>query len=208
MYKKNNKLIPLLVVDFGSQTTQLILRRVREIGVYCEVVSYKEIYNKIIIHRPKAIIFSGGPSSVFAKFSPKVDKRVFECNIPILGICYGMQVICQQLKGKVRNTTKREFGKAYAKVIQKSLLFKGSIKKNTKMQVWMSHGDEVIEIPSGFEVIATSDKHIAAIANKKRKIYGLQFHPEVIHTLKGKTLIKNFIFNISKIQPAWKINNF
>ena len=208
MIKKNKKNIPVLVVDFGSQTTQLILRRVREIGVYCEVVSYNDIIDKIKEFAPKAIIFSGGPSSAFEKYSPKVDKKVFETNIPILGICYGMQIICEQLKGKVKKTNKREFGKAHIEVLKNSPLFRDNLKIYSKSQVWMSHGDEVVNIPLGFEIIAKSENNIAAISNRKKKIYGLQFHPEVNHTLKGKQLIKNFILNIAKIKQQWKINNF
>ena len=207
MVKKNRKNVPVLVVDFGSQTTQLILRRIREIGVYCEVVSHNKIIDSIKEFKPKAIIFSGGPSSAFERFSPKVDKKVFQSNIPILGICYGMQIICEQLNGKVKKTNKREFGKAHIKILKKSLLFEG-LKTSSKSQVWMSHGDEVVKVPSGFEIIAKSEYNIAAIANTKKNIYGLQFHPEVNHTLKGKQFIRNFILSISKIKQEWKINNF
>ena len=175
---------------------------------YCFVVSYNKLYDKVIENKPKAIIFSGGPSSAFTKLAPKVDNRVFDINIPILGICYGMQIICEQLKGKVKKTNKREFGKAYIKVLKKNPLFNENKDTLKKTQVWMSHGDEVIKLPKGFEILATSENNIAAIMNKKKKIFGLQFHPEVIHTLKGKLLIKNFIFNISKIKQQWKINNF
>ena len=192
MVKKNRKNVPVLVVDFGSQTTQLILRRVREIGVYCEVISHNNIIDSIKEFRPKAIIFSGGPSSAFERFSPKVDKKVFQSNIPILGICYGMQIICEQLNGKVKKTNKREFGKAHIKVLKKSRLFEG-LKTSNKSQVWMSHGDEVVNVPSGFEIIAQSEDNIAAIANTKKKIYGLQFHPESIATSYGKDFFKNFI---------------
>ena len=208
MVEKNKKTVPVLVVDFGSQTTQLILRRIRDIGVYCEVITYNDIMQNIKKSKPKAIIFSGGPSSAFDKFSPKVDKEVFESKIPILGICYGMQIICEQLKGKVKKTKKREFGKAVIKVTKKNALFKDIINLNSTSQVWMSHGDEVVKVPNGFEISAKSDNNIAAIVNKNKNIYGLQFHPEVIHTLKGNQLIKNFILNVSKIKQDWKINNF
>ena len=208
MFKKNKKHIPVLVVDFGSQTTQLILRRIRELGVYCEVVSYYNLMNNIKEFQPKAIIFSGGPSSAFNKSSPKVAKEIFNIKIPILGICYGMQLICEQLNGKVKKTKKREFGKAYIKILKKSLLFDDNTKINSKTQVWMSHGDEVVKIPDGFNIIAKSDNNITAISNVKKKIYGLQFHPEVVHTLIGKKLIRNFILDISKIKQEWKINNF
>ena len=124
MIKNNKKYVPVLVVDFGSQTTQLILRRIREIGIYCEVISYNQIIDKIKELKPKAIIFSGGPSSAFNRFSPKVDKKVFDTKIPILGICYGMQIICEQLNGKVKKTHKREFGKAYIRALKKVLYLK------------------------------------------------------------------------------------
>lgn len=166
---KNKKYIPVLVIDFGSQTTQLILRRIREIGVYCEVVSYNNIIDKIKEFNPKAIIFSGGPASAFDKFSPKVDKKVFETKVPILGICYGMQLICEQLNGKVKKTNKREFGKAYIRLLKQSPLFKGILKPNEKTRVWMSHGDEVIKIPNGFQIIANSGNNISAISNSKKK---------------------------------------
>ena len=208
MIKKNKKFVPIVVVDFGSQTTQLILRRIRDLGVYCEVISHHNIIKKIEEFQPKGIIFSGGPSSAFDKFSPKVDSKVYKAKIPILGICYGMQMLCVQLKGKVKKTSKREFGKAYIKVLKKSPIFQGVIKLNSSTQVWMSHGDEVVKVPAGFDVIARSDNNIAAMSHKKNKIYGVQFHPEVIHTLKGKQLIKNFILDICKINREWKINDF
>ncbi len=207
MIKK--KLIPLLVVDFGSQTTQLILRRARELGVYCEVISYKNLRNSIIEYKPKALILSGGPSSVFLRTSPKIDKEIYNLKIPILGICYGMQLICEQLRGKVKETKVREFGKAKINVLKKNDLFGKSLIKGSISQVWMSHGDEVVKAPKGFEIIAkTLDVNIAAISNRQKKIYGLQFHPEVIHTVQGKNILKNFIINISKIKPSWKIDNY
>ena len=175
MINNNKKYVPVLVVDFGSQTTQLILRRIREIGIYCEVLSPNQIMEKIKELQPKAIIFSGGPSSAFDKFSPKVDKKVFDTKIPILGICYGMQIICEQLNGKVKKTHKREFGKAYLRVLKKSTLFKDNLKLNNKTQVWMSHGDEVVKVPTGFEIIAKSDNNIAAISHKKKKFMAYSF---------------------------------
>ena len=146
-------------------------------------------------HNPDAIIFSGGPSSSFNKLSPKVKKEIYELNKPILGICYGMQLICSQLGGKVKETKLKEFGKAKLKVIKKDKLFPSTIKVKESSQVWMSHGDEVIKIPPGFRTIATTNgKNIAAISNVKRKIYGLQFHPEVVHTIQGKKfLVTSFL---------------
>ena len=132
--KNNEKNIPVLVVDFGSQTTQLILRRIRELGVYCEIVSYKNLMFEIKKYSPKALIFSGGPSSAFVNSSPKVSEDIYKLNIPILGICYGMQIICQQLKGKVKETNTREFGKANIKILKNSAIFGSSLKKGNKSQ--------------------------------------------------------------------------
>ena len=200
----------VLVVDFGSQTTQLIVRRVREIGIYCEIVSYKDLYLNIKKNKPEAIILSGGPASSFEKKSPKLEQNVLQMNIPILGICYGMQIICQTLGGRVQNSTKREFGKAEIKILEKNLLFKGiDFSKNSKSQVWMSHGDEVVKLPKGFLKLAkTKDNNMAAIGNFKKNIYGLQFHPEVIHTIAGKNIIENFLLKISGIKANWRIENF
>ena len=207
--KNNEKNIPVLVVDFGSQTTQLILRRIRELGVYCEIVSYKNLMFEVKKYSPKALIFSGGPSSAFVNSSPKVSEDIYKLNIPILGICYGMQIICQQLKGKVKETNTREFGKANIKILKNSAIFGSSLKIGNKSQVWMSHGDQVEKLPKGFEILAyTKDNNISAISSKEKKIFGIQFHPEVIHTLKGRTIIKNFVLKISKIKPNWKIKNY
>ena len=200
------KHIPVLVVDFGSQTTQLILRRIRELGVYCEVVSHKEIYDRIKENSPKALIFSGGPSSAFTKNSPKVNKIIYELNIPILGICYGMQLICEQLKGEVRETDVREFGKANIKVLRNDPIFNKVLKVGQKSQVWMSHGDEVKKIPNGFNIIANTEA--IKVSNNKKQIYGLQFHPEVVHSIKGKNILQNFILKIARIKATWEIEGF
>ena len=202
-----NKL-EVLVVDYGSQTTQLILRRIREMGIYCEVSSFKSIYNDIRKNKPNAVILSGGPASAFQKKAPKLDKRILGMDIPILGICYGMQLICQSFDSEIRESRKKEFGKAYIKILKKNILFSGlNIKK--KHQVWMSHGDEVAEISPKFEVIAKSnDKNITAVVLKREKIFGLQFHPEVIHTIIGEKVFENFLFKVAKIRPNWKIENF
>ena len=203
------KHVPVLVVDFGSQTTQLILRRVRELGVYCEVVSHKDIFKCIKECSPKAIILSGGPASAFKKNAPKVNKKVYELNIPILGICYGMQLICEQHNGEVRETNIREFGKANIRVLKNDPIFNKVLKIGQKSQVWMSHGDQVNKIPNGFNVIANTESiKVAAISNKKKNIYGLQFHPEVVQSIKGTNLIKNFLIQVSKIKPLWKIEDF
>ena len=208
MNKVKNYKPSVFVIDFGSQTTQLILRRIREIGVYCEVISYKDL-DKILKKPPKALIFSGGPSSAFLKNAPRVNKGIYKLGIPILGICYGMQIICEQLNGQVKITKKREFGKARIKLLMNNKLFSGILKVKSYSQVWMSHGDEVTKIPKGFDVLASTDSlKVAAIGNVKKNIYGLQFHPEVIHTLKGKNILENFIFKIAKIKIDWKIKDF
>ena len=206
---KKNTHIPVLVVDFGSQTTQLIIRRIRELCVYCEIVAYKDILVSIKKYSPKAIILSGGPSSAFKKKSPTIDKSIFTKGIPILGICYGMQAIAQSLEGKVKETKKREFGRAKIKVLKESKLFENVSKVMGLSKVWMSHGDEVIELPKKFVTIATtSGSNITAFENKDKKIYGLQFHPEVVQTVKGKQILSNFIFNIAKIKEKWKMEDF
>ncbi len=207
---KTNNLKKVLVVDFGSQTTQLIIRRIREIGVYCEIVSHKGLYSNIKKNKPHAIILSGGPASSFEKKSPKLNKKVLQMNIPILGICYGMQIICHILGGRVQSSSKREFGKADINLLKKNLLFSRiAFSKNNLSQVWMSHGDEVVRLPKGFIKLAnTKDNNIAAVGNLKKNIYGLQFHPEVIHTISGKIILENFLWRICNIKENWKLENF
>jgi len=199
----------VLIIDFGSQVTQLIARRVRELGVYCEVVNFdisinkiQEINDKTIL---KAIILSGGPASVYEENAPTISKEIFELNIPILGICYGEQLICHLLLGKVEKSFEREFGKAQIKIIKDSPLFAGV--KN--YQVWMSHGDHISKIPEGFDVLAHTPKApFAVIENLEKKIYGLQFHPEVVNTIDGKKIIENFVVKIAQCQQNWTMKNF
>jgi GMP synthase (glutamine-hydrolysing) len=201
----NNKLNLVLIIDFGSQVTQLIARRIREIGVFCEVKNHDITIDEIVKVNPTAIIFSGGPSSVYEKDSPTIDKKIFDLNIPILGICYGQQLICHLLNGKVVSAKEREFGKAEIEVIQDSSIFYGVRNK----QVWMSHGDMVEKIPDDFEIIAkTNSAPFAAIANDRKKIYGLQFHPEVEHSLEGRLMLKNFVINIAGCKQDWTMKNF
>ncbi len=198
----------VLVVDYGSQTTQLILRRIREFGVYCEVISAKKTAADILKIGPSALILSGGPSSAFEDNSPRLDSKIFKSDIPILGICYGMQLICQTLGSKVRKGKVREFGKAKIRILKNNTIFKGLDNKK-EYQVWMSHGDEVADLSKKLEIIATSNgESITAVASKNKKYFGLQFHPEVIHTKIGKLLLKNFIFKIAKIKTDWKIENY
>ncbi len=199
------KLKPVLIIDFGSQVTQLIARRIREMGVYCEIASYNLTIESIIAKDPVAIIFSGGPASVYELNAPSVDAKIFDLNLPILGICYGQQIICHLLGGEVLPAKQREFGKAILQPQVSSPLFDTV----TDYQIWMSHGDFVNQIPQGFTVIATTENApFAVIANESKKIYGLQFHPEVYHSNHGHLIIKNFIFNIAKASVNWTMNNF
>ena len=195
----------ILIIDFGSQVTQLIARRIRELNIYSEVKNPDITISEIKKINPKGIIFSGGPSSVYEKGAPTIDKKIFDLKIPILGICYGEQLICHLLGGKVGNSFEREFGKAEITIISNSKLFK-SVKNK---QVWMSHGDHISKIPHEFEVIAKTPKApFAAIANEKRKIYGVQFHPEVLHSIDGKKIIENFVTQISGCSKNWSMKNF
>ena len=199
----------IYIIDFGSQVTQLIARRVREQGVYCEIISYKNAYNVISKSNTKGVILSGGPASVHVSNTPKLDKRVYKLGIPILGICYGMQLLVSQLGGKVSISSKREFGRTQIKSNYKNLLF-GSLKQKNKKSfiVWMSHGDKVVKLPKGFKSIASSyNTKYAAIENLEQKFYGLQFHPEVVHTVDGSKIIKNFIFKIAKCKKNWSMKN-
>ena len=195
----------LLIIDFGSQVTQLIARRVREAGVYAEIKPYYTEFEEVRKFEPKAIIFSGGPASTTVAESPRVSEEIFKLEIPILGICYGEQLICSMLGGKTESSDHREFGRAQIEVIKETGLFDGVQDK----QVWMSHGDRVSQIPEGFEVIAKTDSApFAAIANEERKIYGVQFHPEVTHTHEGAKIISNFVHKIAGIKGDWDMAHF
>ena len=195
----------VLIIDFGSQVTQLIARRIRELGVFCEVKNPDISLDEIKKIAPQAIIFSGGPASVYEKNAPTIDKKIFDLKTPILGICYGQQLICHLLGGKVSASNDREFGKAEIEIAAKSQFFKGLKNK----QVWMSHGDSVKKIPAGFVVIAkTKSAPYAVIADEKRKIYGVQFHPEVVHSVDGKKMIENFVINIAGCKSEWTMKNF
>jgi len=199
----------VLILDFGSQVTQLIARRVREIGVYSEVWPYNADIKKIESYNPAAIILSGGPASTTVAVSPRCDAAVFKLGVPILGICYGEQLICASLGGKVEAGLEREFGKTNLNIKKDSPLFAGFWQSGDIQKVWMSHGDRVINIPEGFEVIATSEgAPFAAIADESRKIYGVQFHPEVTHTPDGAKLLDNFVTKIAAIDPDWSMASF
>ena len=196
----------IVILDFGSQYNQLIARRVREMGVYAEVVPFHEDIDKILERKPKGIILSGGPASVYAKGAPTLDKRIFEANIPILGICYGMQLITHLHGGEVERADKQEFGKASLELDKKdSLIFK-NIPNNTI--VWMSHADHVNKMAEGFEIVAHTDSSIAAIENRDKKIYAFQYHPEVTHSEHGFEMLKNFVFEIAGAQKNWSMENY
>ena len=199
----------ILILDFGSQYTQLIARRIREHNVYCEIVPYNYKLDKIKKKLPSGIILSGGPSSVYSNNSPKVSKELFQLNIPILGICYGQQLMCKVLGGEVDNSLHREFGRAPIKILRGSELFKNFWLKDKSYNVWMSHGDKIKKIPDGFVKIGTSkNAPFAFIADEKRKFYGVQFHPEVVHTKNGSKLLENFSKKICKIKSNWNMNSY
>jgi GMP synthase (glutamine-hydrolysing) len=194
----------VLIVDFGSQVTQLIARRLREANVYCEIHPFDKAGAALEAMQPQAIILSGGPSSTTEADSPRVDHAVFEHGVPILGICYGEQLICAELGGKVESGHHREFGRAEIVITRESPLFAGIGAVDHREPVWMSHGDRVTAIPQGFQVIATSEgAPFAAIADEARRIYGVQFHPEVMHTPRGAQLLKNFTHGVAGLTGDW-----
>ncbi len=203
-HKKREK---ILIIDFGSQVTKLIGRNIRELGVYSEIVSLKDFKKIKEFHLIKGIIFSGGPSSVTSKNYQTISKKIFEKNIPILGICYGLQLIAKLFGGKIRPSKgTREFGRAYLTKKNNSLLTKNFFKRKTT--VWMSHEDAVVRLPKSFKMIAsTKGSNLTIIENTQKKIYGVQFHPEVTHTENGKQIFKNFIFLICKIKKNWNVNS-
>jgi GMP synthase (glutamine-hydrolysing) len=196
----------ILIIDFGSQFTQLITRRVREANVFSEIHSHKITLEEVKQFNPTGIILSGGPMSVYDSDAPDLDEEILKIGVPVLGICYGLQIISKKLGGKVEQAKDREYGRAILNVIETSTLFADV---NVQSQVWMSHGDFLTELPEGFRVIAKSDHSpIGAAENNEKKIYGVQFHPEVIHTDEGKKIIQNFLFNICKCKGDWTSHNF
>jgi GMP synthase (glutamine-hydrolysing) len=199
----------ILIIDFGSQVTQLIARRVRENGVYCEIKPCTAPESEFTEFGAKGIILSGGPASVHEDFSPKLPASVLQAGVPILGICYGEQLLCQALGGKVEPSSHREFGRAIVDVVENCALFEGVWKKGDKKQVWMSHGDRVTELPKGFEVVAqTLSAPFAAVADERRRIYAVQFHVEVVHTPDGAALLKNFTHRICGCKSDWSMSSF
>ena len=194
----------IIILDFGSQYNQLIARRIREHGVYSEVVPFNTSVEEIVAKNPAGIILSGGPSSVNAENANLVEKELLEKNIPILGICYGMQLITHLLGGEVKKGEKGEYGKAKLQISQTNKFLQGISENST---VWMSHFDEVEKVPEGFSVNAKTDV-ISAISNEEKKIYAVQFHPEVSHTEEGAQMIENFIFGICNAPKDWKLTNY
>jgi len=196
----------ILIIDFGSQFTQLIARRVRESKVYCEIHSHKISIEEIKKLNPIGIILSGGPMSVYDDNSPALDNDILTLNKPILGICYGLQILCKNLGGKVESAKDREYGKAELSIEGNSSLF-FDVKNDST--VWMSHGDYLTNLPQGFDVIGTSlHSPICAIENTQQKIYGVQFHPEVVHTEEGEKIVRNFLFKICRAKGDWTPQNF
>lgn len=195
-----------LILDFGSQYTQLIARRIREKKVFSVVHPYNVSFGKVLAMNPHAIIFSGSPANVYQNRAPIPDLRIFSLGVPILGICYGLQVISHLMKGKVKKVKLREYGHADVTVERSGDLFSGLPKR---FPCWMSHGDQVTKLPAGFEVIAyTGSSPIAAVRNSERKIYGVQFHPEVVQTPLGHKILGNFLFKVSRFKPNWTPKSF
>ena len=206
MQFRNNK-ERVLIIDFGSQVTKLIARRIRELEVYSEIITPKDLNKFKKFHNIKGIILSGGPSTVTALNFQSVPKYIFEKKIPILGICYGLQLIAKIFGGKIKSSKrKREFGRALLYKKNSSILTKNFL--NNKRSVWMSHEDAVVKLPKNFKLIAsTKESKFTIIENKKKNFYGVQFHPEVTHTDKGKQLFKNFLFSICKIKQKWSVSS-
>ncbi|WP_333663225.1 glutamine-hydrolyzing GMP synthase [Chishuiella changwenlii] len=195
----------IIILDFGSQYNQLIARRIREFGVYTEIIPYNTSVEEIKKHNPKGIILSGGPSSVFGEEAALVEEELFSLGVPVLGICYGMQLISHMLGGEVKKGIKGEYGKSELTVLANSSLFKDVAEKST---VWMSHFDEVVKVPEGFVVSGKSTVEIAALANEQRKIYAVQFHPEVTHSEFGSQMLQNFVFDICEAEKNWVLADF
>src|SRR6202162_6486362 len=199
----------VLIVDFGSQVTQLIARRVREEKVYCEIVPYQKAEAAFRDMKPKAVILSGGPASVLDKDAPLAPKAIYDAGGPMLAICYGEQAMAAQLGGKVEGGHHREFGRAEVEVIADSPIFEGVWVKGGKYPVWMSHGDRVTELPEGFRAVGSAtNAPIAMMADETRKFYATQFHLEVVHTPHGAALLRNFVRKIARLAGDWTMRKF
>jgi len=196
----------IAILDFGSQYSKVIARKIRESKVYCEVISHDTPLKEILKRGAKGIILSGGPSSVFDKKSPRCDTAIFDAKVPVLGICYGMQLMAQELSGEVVPGDIHEYGKASLYIDNNFNLFEGLW---LETMVWMSHGDSVVRMPKGFQRIGhTQDCAIAAMADAEKKLFGLQFHPEVVHTPKGLDMIQNFVYKICGCEASWTADSF
>ena len=196
----------VIVLDFGGQYNQLIARRVRECNVYCEIYSYKTDIEKIKEMNPNGIIFTGGPNSVYLEDSPTYAEEIYNLGVPILGICYGSQLMMHQLGGHVCKAPVREYGKIEVTVDTNSRLFENV---SPKTICWMSHNDYIEEKAPGFEIIAhTPDCPVAAVQNVEKKLYATQFHPEVLHTKEGKKMLSNFVYNVCECSGDWKMDSF
>jgi GMP synthase (glutamine-hydrolysing) len=196
----------VLVLDFGSQYAQLIARRVREQQVYCEIVRHDITAEEIVRRNPQGLILSGGPASVYEPGAPRCDPALFRLGIPVLGICYGMQLACHTLGGKVGSTPSREYGRARCRLVAQDPLVEGI---PAEIEVWMSHGDQVTEVSPDFHALAQTDTcGIAAVRHDQLSVYGLQFHPEVTHTPRGSDILRNFLFRICRCQGTWRLGDF
>jgi GMP synthase (glutamine-hydrolysing) len=199
----------ILIVDFGSQVTQLIARRVREDGVYCEIVPYQNAAEAFAMMRPKGVILSGGPASVLDASAPLAPRAIYEAGVPVLGICYGEQAMAAQLGGTVEGGHHREFGRAEVEIVADSPIFEGVWSKGEKYPVWMSHGDRVTALPPGFRVLGVSpNAPVAAIGDDARRFYAVQFHLEVVHTPQGAAILRNFVRNICGCHGDWTMRAF
>ncbi|MEX0404481.1 glutamine-hydrolyzing GMP synthase [Aquibium sp. LZ166] len=194
----------VLIIDFGSQFTQLIARRVRESGVYSEIVPFQSAEEAFHRTRPKAVILSGGPASTSEAGSPRAPQVVFDSGVPVLGICYGQMTLCVQMGGKAESSPHREFGRAFVEIEKECPLFDGMWAPGQRHQVWMSHGDRVIALPEGFEILARSDgAPFAVFGDTDRRMYGIMFHPEVVHTPDGARLLSNFVHGVAGLAGDW-----
>ncbi len=195
----------VLVVDFGAQYSRLIARRVREAHVYSEIVPHDISVDELVARRPKGVIFSGGPKSVHVDGAPTIDPAIYEAGVPVLGICYGSQLISQQLGGEVQRTGTGEYGRTDLRVVAPSALF---AEQPTAQSVWMSHADSIVQAPDGFTVTAATDgAPVAGLEDRDRAIYGVQFHPEVVHTPRGKEILKRFLFDVCDCRPTWTMTS-
>jgi len=196
----------VLVLDFGSQYTQLIARKIRELGVYSEILPFDTSLSRLKKEQPQALVLSGGPQSVYERGAPLPSKEIFELGLPVLGICYGLQLIAYLLGGEVKPSAKREYGFASLKILDRGGLLSGI---RDREQVWMSHGDRLEKLPSGFSITGkTVNTKAAVIENSARRLFGVQFHPEVIHTKEGKKILGNFLFKLARLTPDWNMSSF